>query len=180
MALCSGLSFFVLCHSYTLFGKCVYHHGTMCRIHSWTLYDLGLWPQYQNYIFTMVLSLARSSLFFNKGIPNFGIWMYHHETILTLVWPWLWPICGWQGFYSQFLSCFTLASKKLGCIVLARPVIPSSTKIFFIFFWELLMTATWCFLQPQLGVLHCPYRFHTCLASVSFLPLYSKDLSNWK
>ena len=72
-------------------------------------------------------------------------------------------------FYSQFLSCFTLA------IVLACPVIPSNTKIFFIFFSELLMTATWCFLQPQLVVLHCPYRFHTCLASASFLPLYSKD-----
>ena len=123
---------------------------------------------------------GKMSLLFDLGIPNFGIWVYHHETILTLVWPWLWPICGWQGFYSKFLSCFTLASKKLGCIVLARPVIPSSTKIFFIFFWELLMTATWCFLQPQLGVLHCPYRFHTCLASASFLPLYSKDLSNWK
>ena len=113
----------------------------------------------------------RHTKFWHMGVSpwdNFDLSM-----TLTLTYMWLAGVL-------QFLSCFTLASKKLGCIVLARPVIPSSTKIFFIFFWELLMTATWCFLQPQLGVQHCPYRFHTCLASASFLPLYSKDLSNWK
>ena len=44
MALCSDLSFFVLWHCHTLFGKWVHHYGTMCRVHSWTLYDLDLWP----------------------------------------------------------------------------------------------------------------------------------------
>ena len=174
MVLCSGLRFFVLRLSHTLLLECITMVRCVTYIHEHCIsliFDLNI---------KIYLESGKMSLLFDIGIPNFGIWVYHHETILTLVWPWLWPICGWQGFYSQFLSCFTLASKKLGCIVLARPVIPSSTKIFFIFFWELLMTATWCFLQPQLGVLHCPYRFHTCLASASFLPLYSKDLSNWK
>ena len=55
-ALCSALSFFVLWHSHTLFGTWVYHHGTMCRIHLWTLNDFDLWPQYMNYIFTLDLS----------------------------------------------------------------------------------------------------------------------------
>ena len=59
MALCSGLSFFVLWHNHNLFGMWVYHHGTRCHAHSWTLYDLDLRPQYQNYIFTMNLGLAR-------------------------------------------------------------------------------------------------------------------------
>ena len=59
MALCSGLTFFVLWQIHTLFDTWVYHHGTMCRVHLWTLYDLGLWPQYQYYIFTMNLSLAK-------------------------------------------------------------------------------------------------------------------------
>ena len=59
MTLCSGLSFFVLWHNHTLFDMWVYHHGRMCRVHSWTLYDLGLWPQYQNYIFNTDLSLAK-------------------------------------------------------------------------------------------------------------------------
>ena len=59
IALCSGLSFFILWHSHTFIGTLVYHHGTMCRIHSLTLYELALWPQYQNYIFTLNLSLAR-------------------------------------------------------------------------------------------------------------------------
>ena len=62
MALHSGLSFFVLWHSHTLFGIWVYHHGTMCRVHSWTLFDLDLWPQYQNYIFTMNLTRCLCSL----------------------------------------------------------------------------------------------------------------------
>ena len=51
--------FFVLWHNHSLFGMWVYHHGMMCSIHSWTLYDLDLWPHYQNYIFTMNLSLAK-------------------------------------------------------------------------------------------------------------------------
>ena len=59
MALCSGHSFFVLWHSHTLFSTWVFHHGTMWRVHSLTLYDLDLWSQYQNCIFTMDFSLAR-------------------------------------------------------------------------------------------------------------------------
>ena len=74
-------AFFVLWHfSHTMFGMWVYHHGTMCRMHSWPLYDLDLSPQYESYIFTMNLSLARFSLLFDRGIPNFGLWVYHHET----------------------------------------------------------------------------------------------------
>ena len=42
MALCSGLSFFVLWHCHTFFGTWVNHHGTMCHVHSWTLYDLDI------------------------------------------------------------------------------------------------------------------------------------------
>ena len=52
IVLCSGHSLFVLWYSHTMLGMWVYHHGTctMCRVHSWPLYDLDLWPQYQNYI----------------------------------------------------------------------------------------------------------------------------------
>ena len=87
----------------------------MCRLYSLPLYDLDLWSQSQNYILTMNLSLARSSLLFDIGIhiPNFGIWVYHHETTCCLhsrpLYDLnLWPVCGWWGilseFYSQFLS----------------------------------------------------------------------------
>ena len=88
-ALCSGHNFFVLWHiSHTVFGKWVYHHVTMCCIHSWLLYDLDLSLQCQNYNFTMILSLARLSLLFEIGIPNFGIWVYHHETNFCVnAWP---------------------------------------------------------------------------------------------
>ena len=71
-------------------GIWVYYHGMMCLIYSLPLLDLDLWPQYQNYIFTMNLSLARSSLLFDIGISSFGILVYHHLcTFLTFLWPWL-------------------------------------------------------------------------------------------
>ena len=81
-------AFFVLWHfSHTMFGIWVNHHGTMCRMHPWPLYDLVLSPQYESYFFTMNLSLARFSLLFNRGI-NFGLWVYHHETkCFVHTWP---------------------------------------------------------------------------------------------
>ena len=108
-------AFFVLWHfSRTMFGMWVYHHGTMCRMHSWPLYDLDLSPQYESYICTMNLCLARFFLLFDRGIPNFGLWVYHHETKcfvhfwpLTYMW-WWWgggePIGGFtHGFFFFFL-----------------------------------------------------------------------------
>ena len=91
-------AFFVLWHiSHTMFGMWVYHHGTMCHMHSWPLYDLDLSHQYESYIFTMNLSLARLTLLFDIGIPHFGIRVYHHETTWCVhSWPLyeldLWPI----------------------------------------------------------------------------------------
>ena len=70
----SGHSFFVLWHSCTIFGTWESHHGTMCHIHSWALYDPDLLPQYQNYIFTMNLCL---------GKIIFALWHRH-----TKVSPW--------------------------------------------------------------------------------------------
>ena len=51
-----------------------------------------LWPLYQNYIFTMKLSLTRSSLLFDICIPNRCIYMCVSPdnmlcTFLTFVWP---------------------------------------------------------------------------------------------
>ena len=101
--------------SHTLLCKWVYHHGTMCHIQSWTLYDLVLWPQYQNYIFTMNLNLARFLIalwhrhtkFLHLGVSPWDMLC----TFSSLVW--LWPLTYmWveggilSEFYSQFLSCF--------------------------------------------------------------------------
>ena len=67
-------------------------------------------------IFTMNLSLARSSLLFDIGIPRSGIWVYYHETTCCVhSWPLndldIWPIRGWRGvslvsLTHSFLSCF--------------------------------------------------------------------------
>ena len=141
----------------------------MCRVHSWSRYDLELWPQGQIYkVFDMFLCLAHnyfwfdvglpyladvsitmrrcntfihvpdsmltfdfkfkfiSKLYFHHGfdsgemsllfdidIPNFSIWVYHHETtlctFLTLVWPWpLTYMLGGGGILSEFYSVFIL------------------------------------------------------------------------
>ena len=56
------------------------YHGTICHVHSWPLYHLDFDLNIKIYIFTMNLSLTRSSLLFDIGIPNFCTWVYHHET----------------------------------------------------------------------------------------------------
>ena len=58
MTICSDHSFFVLLRHHILFGTWVYTHWTMCNIFSWSLYDLDLWPQYQNYIFSPWICFA--------------------------------------------------------------------------------------------------------------------------
>ena len=99
--LCLGLTFFVLWHSHTLLCMWVYHHGTMCHIQSWTLYDLDLWPQYQNYIFTINLNLARCLCLWHRHTKCLHMGVSPWDmlcTFSTLVW--LWPltyICGWRG-----------------------------------------------------------------------------------
>ena len=114
----------------------VYHHEKMCRVHSWSIYNLELWPQGQIYrIFDMfswpsynlflfwhwltifgtwcipirqcvayihdsdttltfdlnikiIFESCKMSSLFDIGIPNFGIWVYHHETICCVhSWP---------------------------------------------------------------------------------------------
>ena len=102
MVLCLGLRFFIFWHSHTLFGTWVYHHGMKCCIHEWTLYDLDIWPLSKSY-FHHGLESSKISLLFDIGIPNFGIWVYHHETtccvhFLPLYDLDLWPICGWRGY----------------------------------------------------------------------------------
>ena len=111
MALYLWLSFFVLWHSHTLFGKWVYHHGTMCRVHSWTLYDLDLWPRYQNYIF-MDLSLARCLWHRYTKFWHMGVSPWDNMLCTFLILLWTWPLTymwvAWDilsEFYSQFLSC---------------------------------------------------------------------------
>ena len=82
----------------------VYHHGTMCRIHSWTLYDLDLWPQYHSpwiWVWQNVLALwHRHTKFWHMGVSP---WDNMLCTFLTLVWPWpltyMWVV---GGILSQF------------------------------------------------------------------------------
>ena len=79
-------------HIHTIFGTWVYHYGTMCHIHSWTLSVLDFWSQYQNDIFTVYLSgqdcicsLTQLNQIWHMGIsPRDKVLL----TFMTSVWPW--------------------------------------------------------------------------------------------
>ena len=49
------------------------------------IHDFHLRPQYQNYIFIMNLSQARSSLLFDISIQNFGIWVSPWDNMCTFL-----------------------------------------------------------------------------------------------
>ena len=81
---CPAHNFFMVWHWLTIFGTWVYHHGTMCRVHSWSRYDLELWPQGQIYrVFDMFLCPAHNFFMVWHWLTCtiFGTWMYHHETM---------------------------------------------------------------------------------------------------
>ena len=92
-----------LWHSHTIYVTWVYHHGTMCHIHSWPLYDLNLWSQYQNYYFIMNLCMGKIVFTFWHRHTKIGICLYHHETTsCVLLWALyvldLWHICRWREY----------------------------------------------------------------------------------
>ena len=82
MDLCLGHSIFVLWHNHTIFESWVYHHGTMCQTHSWTLQDLDLRPQFQNYFH---LEFVFEQDFLRHRRTKFGTWMYHHKRTCCVI-----------------------------------------------------------------------------------------------
>ena len=94
---CPAHNFFMVWHWLTIFGTWVYHHETMCRIHSWSRYDLELWPQAQiNRIFDMFSCPAHNFFMVWHWLTIFGTWMYHYQTMCRVhSWSWfnvdLWP-----------------------------------------------------------------------------------------
>ena len=82
---CLAHNFFMLWHWLTIFGTWVYQHETMCRVHSWSRYDLELWPQGQIYrVFDMFSCLAHNFFLDWHWLTIFGTWMYHHQTMCRL------------------------------------------------------------------------------------------------
>ena len=82
---CPAHNFFMVWHWLTIFGTWVYHHETMCRGHSWSRYDLELWPQGQIYrVFDMFSYPAHNFFMVWNWLTIFGTWMYHHETMCRL------------------------------------------------------------------------------------------------
>ena len=55
----------------TIFGTWMYHHETMCRVHSWSRFENDLWPQDQIYRFLSCLRVRSiTSDCFDTDVPN--------------------------------------------------------------------------------------------------------------
>ena len=58
---CPTRNFTLLWHWHIKFGTRVYHHETMCLIHSWSQYDINLWVKCQIYwVFDSISCLGHS------------------------------------------------------------------------------------------------------------------------
>ena len=107
MALCSGLSFFSFDVVILCLAECITMVQCVAYIHELCMnLTFGLNIQI---IFSHGFESGKMSLLFDIGIPNFGIWVYHHETTCCVhSWPYydldFWPLCGWRGV---FLVSFT-------------------------------------------------------------------------
>ena len=54
----------------TIFGTCIYHHERMYCVHSWSRYDVDLWPQGKIYrVFLVCSYLTWTSVCFDIGLP---------------------------------------------------------------------------------------------------------------
>ena len=112
MALCFGHSFFVLLHtrwSYYIRSVSV----SPWYYVSWTLVT-SVWPWNSiSKSYFLSIWVWQDCLLFDIGVPNFDIWVHHHETtctFLTFVWSWhltyMWVVVGiLSEFYLQFLYC---------------------------------------------------------------------------
>ena len=70
---CPAHNFFMVWHWLTIFGTWVYHHETMCRGHSWSRYNLELWPQGQIYRVFDMFSCPAHNFFFRLTLA-YHIW----------------------------------------------------------------------------------------------------------
>ena len=111
---CPAHNFLWVWHWLTIFGTWVYHHETMCHVHIWSLFDIGLWSQGQIYrVFDMFSCPAHNFFMVWQWLTIFGTWMYHHETMCH-VHSWsrydleLWP----QGQIYRVFDMFSCPAHK--------------------------------------------------------------------
>ena len=72
---CPAHNFFMVWHWLTIFGTWMYHHETMCRVHSCSRYDLELWHQGQIYrVFDMFSCPAHNFFMVWHCLTMFGTW----------------------------------------------------------------------------------------------------------
>ena len=89
MFLCPTHNFFLDWHWLTIFGTWVYHHKMMCRIRSWSRFNVDLWLQGQIYTVFDMCPAHNFFLVWNWHIM-FGTRVYQHKTMCHVH---LWSRC---------------------------------------------------------------------------------------
>ena len=79
--------FFLVWHWLTIFGTCVRHYDRMCRVHTWSQFDIDLWPRgHINRVYYMVFAvlLCDNHVCYVSVSPRYNV----SRTFMTSVWPW--------------------------------------------------------------------------------------------
>ena len=163
----------MLWHWPIILGSWVHHHEKMCRVHSWSWYDVDLWPQGQICsVYDMALCMSHSF---------FVLWHSHNHVwacgTMCLVHSWslndleLWPICGWRG-YSPWVLLTVLYLFQF-----STPDISCDALLWFIFFrnkkwkWHLIMSFNFNnFLRSSVKAKVVGHRFDLCISIIAFAP----------
>ena len=115
----------------TIFGTWVYHHKTMCSVHSWSRYDLELWPKCQ-----IICLCVRAITFswFDSGLPHLA-----HRSITM-------RRCDMSIHVPDSMLTFDLKVKCIGFMtflcVQASALLSYDIVIYFV--WHEYITMVWC------------------------------------
>ena len=97
----SHLYHFLLWHWHTIFDTWLYHQETMCHVHSWSRYNIDLWPQGQIY-----------RIFDKSSCPTCNFCLLWHWHIIFSTWVW----CVANIYYPDTTLTFDLKVNFIGIL----------------------------------------------------------------
>ena len=100
---------FMVWHWLTIFGTWVYHHKAMCRVNSWSRYDLELWPPGQIYRVFNMFSCPAHNFFFWLTLA-YHIWHMDVSPSDNVSRTFMIPIQWWSSTSRSNLKAFVMSS----------------------------------------------------------------------
>ena len=84
-----SITFVLPWHWPIILGSWVYHHEKMCLVHSWSWYDVDLWPQgWICRVYDKALCSSHSFFVLWHSHTMFGMWYDVSRTFMISLWPW--------------------------------------------------------------------------------------------